>query len=68
MHGNRLSWSRAMVKKVTSVTVYVVFLNDRSTSSRNIDKYSYEIVPLNTYTQDDYDWRLNLTVGDKVDY
>jgi hypothetical protein len=68
MHGNRLCWSRALVKKITSLSVYVVFENDRSTTSRNVDKTSFEIVPLYTYTKDDYDWRLNLKIGDKIDY
>lgn len=68
MHGNRMCWSRALVRKVTPISVFVMFINDKTTSSRNIDKTSFEIVPVGTYTKDDWDWRLNVKVGDKIDY
>lgn len=68
MHGNRLCWSRAIVKKVTPISIYISFLNDQLSTNRNIDKTSFEVVPLNTFTLNDFDWRLNLKAGDKVDY
>lgn len=46
MHGNRLCWSRATVKKITSIGIYITFLNDQLTTSRNVDKTSFEVVPL----------------------
>jgi len=63
-----MMWSRAIVTRVNMNVLAVSYLNDRRTSDRSMSKANMEIFPLKTYTKDNFDWRLELKAGDKVDY
>lgn len=68
LDAKRMAWSRAKINKIGYASIYVEFLFDRASADRNIDKNAFELAPLGTYTKDDWDWRLNIKVGDEVDY
>jgi hypothetical protein len=61
-------WSRAIVSRVNTNVLAVSYLNDRRTSDRSMSKANMEIFPLRYFTETNFDWRLSLKVGDKVDY
>jgi hypothetical protein len=67
-YGKRMCWSRATVVKIGYASIYVEFLYDRKSADRSIDKKCFEIAPVGTFTKDDFDWRIALKVGDKLDY
>lgn len=46
----------------------VIYEGERFPSEKPIFKYNYEVFPLGTFTIDKFDWRMNIKVGDYVDY
>lgn len=68
LYGKRMVWSRAKINKIGYASNYVEFLHDRNSADRNVDKRGFELAPAGTFTKDDWDWRLNVKVGDWVDY
>lgn len=63
-----MMWSRGVVTRVNTNVLAVTYLNDRRTSDRSMSKANMEIFPLKTYTENNFDWRLDVKAGDKVDY
>jgi hypothetical protein len=61
-------WSRAIVSRVNTNVLAVSYLHERRTSDRSMSKANMEIAPSKYFTETNFDWRLSLKVGDKVDY
>ena len=59
-------WGRAEIRIVEAERVFVKFANERKTQARWIEKKSWEVQPVGTRTVD-YEWRMNLQVGDVID-
>ena len=67
-YGKRMCWSRARITKIGYSSMQVEFLSDRKTMDRSIDKNCFELARVGALTSGDYEWRMNMKVGDEVDY
>ena len=61
------NWSRCTVKSRVEDAISVTFENDSYHCDRGMNIYSHEIAKYGTKTQEDYEWRASLQVGDLID-
>lgn len=61
-------WSRAVITRVNTNVLAVSYLNDRRTAERSVSKSNMEIFPARQFTEKNFEWRLGVKKGDRVDY
>jgi hypothetical protein len=65
--GKRSMWSKATIKEVRGDNILVSFSQASASNDREISIFSNNVAEINTKSQDEYDWRNGLKVGDLFD-